>query len=155
MKKYWLMKSEPDCFGIDHLMKAPNQTAHWDGVRNFQARNMLRDEMKKGDLVFFYHSNATPPGIVGIAEIAKEGYPDFTAFDPNSDHPDLTSHPDKPRWYMVDVKFKQKFKNIISLELLKHYPDLADMQLLRKGNRLSVMPVNEKHWQFILKIAEQ
>ena len=153
MKKYWLMKSEPNCFSIDALINAPNQTAHWDGVRNYQARNMLRDEVKKGDLVFFYHSNAEPPGIVGIAEVVREGYPDFTAFDPDSEHPDLTSHPDNPKWYMVDIKFKQKFEHIISLETLKQQTDLLEMPLLKKGNRLSVMPVSEKHWAIILKMA--
>lgn len=147
---YWLMKSEPDCFSIDDLMKAKDQTAAWDGVRNYQARNMMRDEMKIGDLAFFYHSNAHPPGIAGIMEIVKEGYPDFTAFDPDSDHPDLTSNPQNPRWYMVAVKFKQKFSHLISLEQLKQHPGLSDMQLLKKGNRLSVMPINKEHWQLIL-----
>ena len=102
--QYWLMKSEPDVFGIDDLAKQPKKTEHWDGVRNYQARNMMRDEMKKGDLVFFYHSNCKEPGIVGLAEVVKEGYPDFTAFDPKAKYYDAKSDPNKPRWYMVDIK---------------------------------------------------
>lgn len=149
MKQYWLIKSEPNCFSIDDLMSAPNQIEHWDGVRNYQARNFMRDKMKVGDLIFFYHSNCKPPGIVGIAEVASEAYPDHTAFDPTSDHPDPDSTPDNPRWYMVDVKFKEKFPKIISLDHLKQHPELEGMQLLRKGNRLSVMPVGKKEWDFI------
>ena len=102
--KYWLMKSEPDVFGIDHLKAMPKKTEHWDGVRNYQARNMMRDDMKKGDQVFFYHSNCDEPGIVGIMEVVKEGYPDHTAFDPEQKYYDPKSDPDKPRWYMVDIK---------------------------------------------------
>lgn len=152
---YWLMKSEPDCFSIDDLKNSPKKTAHWDGVRNYQARNMMRDEMKKGDLVFFYHSNTKPPGIVGVAEVVKEGYPDHTAFDPNSEHPDPKSDPNNPRWFMVDVKFKRKFKDIIPLDELKQQPALADMRLLQKGNRLSVMPVAKRDWDAILRMAEE
>ena len=150
--QYWLMKSEPDVFGIDHLKAMPNKTEHWDGVRNYQARNMMRDDMQKGDLVFFYHSNCKEPGIVGIASVVKEGYPDHTAFDPESKYYDPKSDPDKPRWFMVDVKYKRKLKRTISLAELKDYADqeLSDMPLLRKGNRLSIMPVSEQHWQFIL-----
>lgn len=147
--KYWLMKSEPDCFSIDDLRQEKNQTSAWDGVRNYQARNMMRDDMKMGDLVFFYHSSTNPPGIVGIAEIASEAYPDHTAFDPEADHFDPKSTVENPRWYMVDVKFKHKFDKIISLQALKECPELESMQLLRKGNRLSVMPVDETHWHFI------
>ena len=152
---YWLMKSEPDVFGIDDLMSRKNQTEHWDGVRNYQARNMMRDEMKKGDLVFFYHSNCKEPGIVGLAEVVKEGYPDFTAFDPKAKYYDAKSDPNKPRWYMVDIKFKRKFKRTITLQELKNYAQLAEMPLLRKGNRLSVMPVGKKQWDFILKLEKQ
>jgi len=122
-------------------------------VRNYQARNMMRDQMQKKDLVFFYHSNTKPSAIVGIAEVCKVGYPDFTAFDPNSDHPDLSSDPDKPRWFMVDIKFKQKFKHPISLHELKHYAFLKEMKLLQKGNRLSVMPVSNEEWGFITELA--
>lgn len=147
---YWLMKSEPEVFGIDDLYQRPGQTEHWDGVRNYQARNMMRDAMKLGDQVFFYHSNCAVPGIVGIMEIVKEGYPDDTAFDPDNPHFDPKSHPDKPSWMMVDVKYRQKFARTISLNELKQHPELADMVLLRRGNRLSIMPVSPEQWQFIL-----
>jgi predicted RNA-binding protein with PUA-like domain len=146
---YWLMKTEPTCFSIDDLAKAPHQTTCWDGVRNYQARNFMRDQMCVGDLVFFYHSNCSVPGIAGIAEVVREAYPDHTAFDPLSEHPDLTSSIEHPRWFMVDVRLVEKFEKIIPLVMLKHYPELADMLLLRKGNRLSVLPVSEKQWNFI------
>ncbi len=149
------MKTEPDCFGIDDLIKAKNKTAHWDGVRNYQARNMLRDQIRKGDLVFFYHSNATPPGIAGIAEVVKEAYPDHTAFDPENEHYDPRSNQENPRWFMVDVKFQKKFDQLISLDELRKKPMLENMQLLRKGNRLSVMPVDKEHWGIILAMAEE
>ena len=152
--QYWLMKSEPDVYGIDHLAGEPDKTTHWDGVRNYQARNMMRDEMKRGDKVFFYHSNCDVPGIVGIAKVARTGYPDHTAFDPNDPHFDAKSDPDNPRWYMVDVKFVRKFRKIISLRTLKQFADneLEGMPLLRRGNRLSVMPVEKAHWDFILSL---
>ncbi len=146
---YWLVKSEPDCFSIDDLRQAKNQITAWDGVRNYQARNMIRDDMNIGDRVFFYHSNSNPPGIVGIAEVVSKSYPDDTAFNPEADHYDPNSTLDNPRWYMVDIKFKQKFNGIIPLQHLKEYPELEGMQLLKKGNRLSVMPVDKVHWQFI------
>ena len=148
--QYWLMKSEPDVFGIDHLRKMPKQTEHWDGVRNYQARNMMRDEMQKGDLVFFYHSNCDEPGIVGIAKVVKTGYPDHTAFNPEGKYYDPKSDPDSPRWYMVDVKFVKKLKRTITLTELKTHFQLADMALVRRGNRLSIMPVSEQQWTFIL-----
>jgi predicted RNA-binding protein with PUA-like domain len=149
---YWLMKSEPDVFGIDHLKAMPKKTEHWDGVRNYQARNMMRDQMKKGDQVFFYHSNCDLPGIVGIAEVVKEGYVDHTAFDPKAKYYDPKSDPEKPRWYMVDVKYKRHLKRTISLAELKEYADtvLADCPLVRKGNRLSIMPITKDQWDFIL-----
>ena len=147
---YWLMKSEPDVFGIDDLKAAPRKTEHWDGVRNYQARNMMRDEMKKGDQVFFYHSNCKEPGIVGIAKVVKEGYPDYTAFDSQQKYYDAKSDPDNPRWYMVDVQFVRKFKRTITLEELKNMSKLKDMPLVRRGNRLSIMPVTEKQWNAIL-----
>ncbi len=149
---YWLMKSEPDEFSIDDLAASPRKTAHWDGVRNYQARNMMRDEMKRGDRVFYYHSNCAEPGIVGIARVAKKGYPDHTAFDPNDKHFDPKSDPDNPRWYMVDIAFVRKFKRNISLAQLREHADgaLSDLVLLRRGNRLSVMPVTKSHWDFIL-----
>lgn len=153
---YWLMKSEPEAFSIDDLARAPQKTTCWDGVRNYQARNMLRDEMKKGDLVFFYHSNCEVPGIVGIAEVVREGYPDHTAFDPDDHHFDPKSDPEKPRWYMVDVKLKKKFPRVVSLRELKSYADreLSDFRLLAKGNRLSVMPVTAAQWRFIESLSQ-
>lgn len=149
--QYWLMKSEPDTFGIDDLAAMPNGTEHWDGVRNYQARNMMRDQMRVGDRVFFYHSNTKVPGIVGIAEVVREGYPDHTAFDPDAKYYDPKSDPDKPRWYMVDVKFVRRLKRTISLEELKGHADaLGDFPLLRRGNRLSIMPVTKEQWDYIL-----
>ncbi len=145
---YWLMKSEPDAFSLDDLEAVAQEP--WDGVRNYQARNMMRDQMRGGDQVFFYHSNCKVPGIVGIAEVVREGYPDHTAFDPEANYYDPKSDPDKPRWYMVDLTFKRRLKRTISLQELKEHPELADMPLVRKGNRLSVMPVAEADWNFIL-----
>ena len=151
---FWLMKSEPDDFGIDHLTARPKKTEPWDGVRNYQARNMMRDQMKKGDRVFFYHSNCKQPGIVGIMEVVREGYVDHTAFDPEQKYYDPKSDPDKPRWYMVDIKYKRHLKREISLQELKPYADdaLQDFPLLRRGNRLSIMPVTAEQWAFILSL---
>jgi len=153
---YWLMKSEPESFSIDHLARAPLKTTCWDGVRNYQARNMLRDEMKRGDLAFFYHSNCEVPGIVGVVEIVTEGYPDHTAFDPEDHHFDPQSDPDNPRWFMVDVKLVRKFSRVISLRELKEQAGnkLSGFRLLAKGNRLSVMPVSAAHWKFVNSISE-
>ncbi len=147
---YWLMKSEPDVFGIDHLKDMPKQTEHWDGVRNYQARNMMRDQMKKGDLVFFYHSNCKEPGVVGIMEVVKEGYPDFTSWNPGSKYYDPKSTEENPRWFMVDIKFKRKLKRTITLTELKQQPGLEEMPLIRRGNRLSIMPVSRQEWDIIL-----
>lgn len=147
---YWLMKSEPGEFSIDDLMNMPGQTEHWDGVRNYQARNMMRDAMKTGDRVFFYHSNCKEPGIVGIMEVVRESYPDFTAFDPDDKHFDPKSDPDKPRWFMVDVRFVEKFPRTITLKELKQRPELEQLALVRRGNHLSIMPVTEEQWRFIL-----
>ncbi|MDZ7803843.1 EVE domain-containing protein [Thiohalophilus sp.] len=152
---YWLMKSEPDVFGIDDLAAMPRKTDHWDGVRNYQARNMMRDEMKKGDQVFFYHSNCKEPGIVGIAEVVKEGYPDHTAWDPKSNYYDPKSDPENPRWYMVNIKFVRKFARTVTLQEMKQEKALEGMKLLQRGNRLSVMPVDKKHWQHILKMEKR
>ena len=148
---YWLMKSEPDVFGIDHLARAKNQTSAWDGVRNFQARNFLKNEMKVGDLAFFYHSSCEVPGIVGTMKVVREGYPDKTAFDPKNDHYDAESDPDKPRWYVVDVKLEKKFARVIPLEELRTYQTgrLKDMVVLKRGNRLSITPVTKTEWDFI------
>ena len=148
--QYWLMKSEPEEFSIDDLKNRPGRTEPWDGVRNYQARNMMRDGMNKGDLAFFYHSNCPEPGIVGIITIASEAYPDPTAFDPQDSHYDPGSDPDNPRWYLVDVKYKRKLKRVIPLAELKEKRPLQGMKLLQKGNRLSVMPVTKKEWEFIL-----
>ena len=147
---YWLMKSEPDEYSIDDLKAAPKKTDMWDGVRNYQARNMMRDDMKKGDLIFFYHSNCDVPGIVGIATVAREGYPDPTAFDPKDKHYDPKSDPENPRWFLVDVKYKRKLKRTIALSELKQNPALEEFALVRRGNRLSVMPVTEDQWEAIL-----
>ncbi len=150
---YWLMKSEPEAFSIDDLEQMPNQTEHWDGIRNYQARNMMRDGMKCGDRVFFYHSNCKVPGIVGMMEVVRESYPDFTAFDPSSKYFDVKSDSDNPRWVMVDIRFIERFEETIALSNLKHYPELEGMTLLRKGNRLSITPVSEEHWNFIGQLA--
>ena len=148
------MKTEPNVYSIDDLAKEKTKTTHWDGVRNYQARNFMRDEMKKGDLVLLYHSNAKPPGVVGICTVAKESYPDFTAFDPKDKHFDPKSKQDNPRWFMVDIKLKKKFKELISLDYLKTVKALDGMVLLTKGSRLSVQPVSEKQYNTILKIAD-
>jgi predicted RNA-binding protein with PUA-like domain len=146
------MKSEPETFGIQDLINKPDQTEHWDGVRNYQARNMMRDDMKIGDQVFFYHSNCEVPGIVGIMEVVREGYPDFTAFDPKDKHFDPKSDPNNPRWIMVDVKFVRILSRTINLKELKQKPELADLALVRNGNRLSIMPVSKQQWLFILSL---
>ncbi len=145
--QYWLMKSEPDAFSIDDLKAAKIEP--WDGIRNYQARNFMRDQMQVGDKVFFYHSSCAEPGIVGIMRVHSKPYPDHTAFDAAAKYFDPKSDPDNPRWMMVDVKFSRKLKNPVTLAELKRYPELQEMKLLQKGNRLSIMPVEEKHWQFI------
>ena len=150
---YWLMKSEPSAFSIEDLMASPKQTTHWDGVRNYQARNFMRDQMRIGDGVLFYHSNCKDVGIVGTAEVVSDSYPDHTAFDVSDPHYDPKSDPEKPRWMMVDVQFRQRFDSTISLQALREQPELADMLILRKGNRLSITPVSEEHWHAILTYA--
>lgn len=150
---YWLLKSEPNTFSIDDLIKRKKQTEPWNGVRNFQARNMLRSDLKKGDLGFFYHSSCTPPGIVGIVEVVKEGYPDYTSWDPESPYYDPRSTPDRPLWFMVDVKLVEKFPQIISLDAIKKNPKLKGMRILRRGNRLSVTPVTAAEWKAILAMV--
>lgn len=148
---HWLMKSEPDTFGIDDLVQRPNQTEPWDGVRNYQARNFMRDEMKRGDRAFFYHSNCEIPAIVGIVEIASTAYPDATAFNPESKYYDPKSSPDNPRWYLVDVKFVRRLKRPVTLQELKTCHELEEFPLVRRGNRLSIMPVSAEQWHFILQ----
>jgi predicted RNA-binding protein with PUA-like domain len=151
--KYWLFKSEPDCFSIDDLRQSKNGTASWDGVRNYQARNLLRDDVKKGDQVLFYYSNTDVPGVAGIAEVVRSGYPDHTARDPESEHFDPKATEDDPRWYMVDVKFKVKFDEIIPLKLLKETPGLDKMMVTQRGSRLSIQPVRKREWEIVLELA--
>jgi predicted RNA-binding protein with PUA-like domain len=148
--KHWLMKSEPDTFSIDDLKRKKREA--WDGVRNYQARNFMRDEMRAGDPVFFYHSNCAEPGIAGVAEVASDAYPDPSQFDPKSKYFDPGASRDNPRWMLVDVKFVRKLKRVITLDELKNHAEIADMRLLRKGNRLSVMPVEAPEWRYILEL---
>jgi len=149
---HWLLKTEPDCFGIDHLKALPKRIAPWDGVRNYQARNFLRDEMNKGDLAFFYHSSCAEPGIAGIVKIVRAGYPDHTAWNPDSEHFDPKSSPTHPIWYMVDVQWVREFRNPVTLAALRQNPALKGMNLLQRGNRLSVLPVTAREWNTILKM---
>ena len=148
---YWLFKSEPTCYSIDDLER--DKVEHWDGIRNYQARNMLRDDVKKGDKVLFYHSSCPEPGVVGVCTVVKEGYPDHTAFDPKSEHPDPKSDPDNPRWFMVDVKFESKFKNLVSLSQIKEMSEFSGMRLIQRGNRLSLFPVEKEHFDLICKLG--
>ena len=152
--KYWLMKSEPGEFSIDDLKAAPGGETFWDGVRNYQARNFMRDDMKVGDGVLYYHSNCPETGIVGIATVCREAYPDHTALDPEDKHFDPKSDPDNPRWCMVDIRFERKFRRVILLRELRQHVEgpLGDMLLLRRGNRLSITPVTAEEWEFILSL---
>ena len=151
---YWLMKTEPDTFGVDDLAAAPRATTSWDGVRNYPARNTIRDDMKLQDQVFLYHSSTAVPGIVAVMEVVKEGYPDKTAFDRKDHHYDPDSDPAKPRWFVVDVRLKRRLTRVITLEELRKHAakELKGMALLRPGNRLSVLPVEAAHWKFILSL---
>lgn len=148
---YWLMKTEPATFGLEHLKRRKHQAEHWDGVRNFQARNFMR-EMRTGDEAFFYHSSCAEPGIVAIVEVVREAYPDFTAWDPESPYYDPRSTPEKPYWYMVDVRLKRELAHPITLATLKQQKSLAGMRLLARGNRLSVMPIGKDEWRAILAL---
>ena len=152
---YWLFKSEPDTFSIDALAKQPRRTTHWDGVRNYQARNMMRDEMKRGDLGFFYHSSCAEPGIAGIVKVVREGYPDHTAFDSGSKYFDADSDPAEPRWYMVDVQLVRRFAQPVTLSTLRKHASgkLRDLLILRRGNRLSITPVSAADWKYVLALA--
>jgi predicted RNA-binding protein with PUA-like domain len=152
--RYWLMKSEPTAFSVEDLERAKKHTTSWDGVRNYQARNMLRDDMKKGDQVFLYYSSTDVPGIVAIMKVVKEGYPDPTAFDRKHHHYDPDSDPAEPRWFMVDVQLERRLARVIALdELRKHTTkELKNMVLLRRGNRLSITPVEPGEWKFILSL---
>lgn len=148
MSQFWLMKSEPDAFSIDDLSK--QGPSPWDGVRNYQARNFIK-EMAVGDLVFFYHSSCTPAGIVGVAKVVRSAYPDHTSWDPTSKYYDEKSSEEQPRWFMVDVEFVEKFPSMITLAALKQDPALQEMLLTKKGSRLSVMPVQESEWHHIME----
>ncbi|ADE55484.1 EVE domain-containing protein [Coraliomargarita akajimensis] len=152
--KYWLMKSEPDVFSFEDLKQRPGQTEPWDGVRNYQARNFMRDEMKVGDQILFYHSNTNPPGVVGVAEVASSAYPDPSAFDQQSKYYDAKSDPENPRWILVDVKYRADLPRMVSLEEMKAIPELAEMRVLQRGNRLSITPVTEAEFEAIVAAAK-
>lgn len=152
-RRYWLMKSEPGCFSFADLENRPNGTEHWDGVRNYQARNFLRDEIKAGDGVLFYHSNIKEPAIVGLARVVREGYPDHTALDPRSDHFDPRASEENPLWFMVDVQYVAPLPHPLTRSELQAHPVLRGMDVLKKGNRFSVQPVRPEEWQAVLEIA--
>ena len=151
---HWLMKAEPSVFGIDDLAHAPRRRTLWDGVRNYQARNFMRD-MRLGDEVFFYHSNCAEPGIAGVMRVVREAYPDPTQFDENDPHFDPRSNPDDPRWSVVDVEFVRKFDAVVALSKLREVDALKTMRILQRGNRLSVTPVSNNHWKEICSLAEE
>ena len=155
MARYWLMKSEPGVFSIDDLSKARNGTTRWDGVRNYQARNFLRDQIAVGDGVLFYHSSADPPAVAGTARVVKAGYPDPTQFDAGDDHHDPDSSPDDPRWYAVDIQFESKFARPVTLAELRAQASLKEMVLLQRGSRLSVQPVTPAEWKQITKLSSR
>ena len=152
--KYWLFKTEPKTFSIDDLDKSPGKRTYWDGIRNYQARNFLRDDMRKGDGVLFYHSNTDPLAVVGYCEVVKEGYPDHTQFDPDNKHFDPMALQKEPRWYMVDIKLLEKFKKPATIKEIKENPKLKDIRLIQRGNRLSVMPITKAEWDEILKMGK-
>lgn len=149
---YWLFKTEPGCFSFDDLKACPDMREHWDGVRNYQARNFLRDTIKTGDRVLFYHSNIPEPAVVGMAEVVRAGYPDFTALDPNGEHFDPKASPANPIWYMVDVRYVAPLKKKVTLESIKGNPLLAEMPLVKRS-RLSIQPVTGEQWQVILTMG--
>ena len=148
--QYWLFKSEPDAFSIDDLAACPDQTEHWDGIRNYQARNFLRDQVKVGDQVFFYHSSCKQVGIVGLAEVVKPGYVDHTQFDPDAKYYDPKANPDNPRWYMVDIKLNKKYHTMLPLADIKAMDEITELGLVKKGQRLSIMPVEEHEAALLL-----
>jgi predicted RNA-binding protein with PUA-like domain len=153
-QNYWLVKTEPTSYSIEDLAAETKQTTSWDGVRNYQARNLMRDKMKLGDRVLFYHSNANPPAVVGLVSVVREAYPDHTSWDPNDSHYDPKSTSDAPRWCMVDVKLERTFPAPISLDSLREVAALREMELLRKGSRLSVQPVRKKEFDTIVKLGQ-
>lgn len=150
---YWLFKTEPDEFSIDDLAQAPNGTAPWDGIRNYQARNLLRDKVKRGDGVLIYHGSCKQVGIAGIAEVVKNAYPDPAQFNPESSYFDPKATPENPRWFCVDVAFKRRFSEVLPLNAIKQMPELSNMVLLKQG-RLSVQPVTAQEWRFLIKCAD-
>ena len=150
---YWLLKSEPGCFSLDDLERSPGGTAAWDGVRNFQARNLLRDQIKAGDGVLFYHSSCSDPAIVGLAEVIRGGYPDHTARDPQGEHFDPRATPEQPIWYMVDVAFRARLPRPLTRSELARHPVLAGMMVMKRGSRLSVQPVTAREWRAVLAVA--
>jgi predicted RNA-binding protein with PUA-like domain len=152
---YWLIKSEPDVFSFDDLLAAPNQTSMWEGVRNYQARNFMRDTMQVGDRVLYYHSSTTPPGVVGIAEVASAAYSDPTQFDSKSDYYDPKASPDSPRWVVVDIRGIATLPRIVTLDEIKATAQLADMRLVQRGNRLSVMPITQLEYETIISLAQK
>ncbi len=152
--RYWLMKSEPDVFGVAHLAKSPKRTASWDGVRNYQVRNLLRDEIKLGDQVFFYHSSCPEPGIYGVMEVVSAPHADVTQFDPKSEYHDPRSKRESPAWYAVDVRLVETLKHPVFLQELRDSAALQSMQILRRGNRLSITPVSAAEWRAVLKLAQ-
>ena len=151
--RYWLFKSEPSAFSIDHLAKSPKKTAPWDGVRNYQARNFLRDDVQRGDQVLFYYSREEPLGIFGTMQIVRAGYPDFTAFDPQSKYFDAKSDPDQPRWYMVDVKLVQKFDQPVTRQMLAEDETTSKMLVMKRGMRLSIQPVTPEEWEAVHRLV--
>ena len=154
-KNYWLFKFEPHVFSFDDLKNAPGSTTYWEGVRNYQARNFLRDQIKKGDLVLYYHSNCDEPGVVGLAEVVKEGYPDHTAFDSNAKYFDPKSKKEEPRWFMVDIKWKRALKRLVSLQEMKATKELEEMRVVQRGQRLSVQPVEKVHFDKVVEMGMQ
>lgn len=154
-KSHWLFKSEPGSFSIDDLADSPDQTTCWEGVRNYQARNFLRDDVKVGDGVLFYHSNAKPMGVVGVCEVVRAAYPDDTAQDPESKYFDPKATPDNPRWYMVDVKLKKRFADMVTLARLKETPGLEGMMVCQRGSRLSIQPVTADEWKIVLRLGRK
>jgi len=154
-RRYWLVKSEPNCFSFDDLLHSPDRTTSWDGVRNYQARNFMRDDMKRGDRVFFYHSGAEPPAIVGVAEVVRESYPDPTAFDPKEQHFDPKSSDESPTWMMVDIRAVEALSRPLALADLRGVPGLEKMALLQKGSRLSVQPVSAAEWDIVYELGRR
>lgn len=155
MARHWLVKSDPETFGVEQLGASPGQTTCWDGVRNYQARNLLRDEMRAGDLALFYHSQAEPPAVVGTARVVRAGYPDPSQSDRRSPYYDPDSPPEQPRWYAVDLRLEREFEQPVSLPQLRQTPGLEDMVLLRRGSRLSVQPVTSSEWKIVIALSRR